>query len=703
MTLKVSGIFSGHILLPQLSVMMKKSFQYQLTLIFLLFGLSLSAQETALNLMPVPEQIEMGEGHFVITKRFSISLTGTYHERLAHEATRFLRRLDQKTALFFDQHKVSGERTNASLTITVERPGEVRLHEDESYQLRVGTESIELNAQTDIGAIRGLETLLQLAGATNGQSTFPVLTINDSPRFHWRGLMMDVARHFMPMDVLYRNMDAMAAVKLNVLHLHLVDDQGFRFPTKAFPELLELSSDGQYYTREDLDDIIAYAHQRGIRVIPEIDVPGHATAILVAFPELGSKDTTYTLERYSGIFDPTLDPTNDAVYDFLDQLFAEVAEVFPDPYFHIGGDENLGRHWNENEDIQAFMKANNLATNHDLQTYFNIRVQKTLNKYGKHTMGWDEIMTPEMPKSAIIHSWRGNWEGMVAKQTLYDAARAGYETVLSNGYYLDLMMPASQHYLVDPAPADMDLTPAERSRILGGEMCMWSELVVPETIDSRLWPRAAAVAERLWSPEEVQDVQDMYRRLAIISLQLEQLGLKHISSRNVILRKLAKSKDIEPLKVLVEVVEPMKGYTRNTNGTLYTTFSPFMLWADAATADATVARVFNEDVERYLSGSLEANQLRTQLDLWSKNHKKVLPIINRSPALLEIESLSENFSRLAVIGLEAIGLIESGGKPSSGWVTQCQQVLEEARENGGRTELQVISGIAMLVDELKGL
>ena len=128
-----------------------------------------------------------------------------------------------------------------------------------------------------------------------------------------------------------------------------------------------------------------------------------------------------------------------------------------------------------------------------------------------------------------------------------------------------------------------------------------------------------------------------------------------------------------------------------------------MLWADAATADATVARVFNEDVERYLSGSLEANQLRTQLDLWSKNHEKVLPIIKRSPALLEIESLSENFSRLAVIGLEAIGLIESGGKPSSGWVTQCQQVLEEARENGGRTELQVISGVAMLVDELKGL
>ncbi|WP_421893751.1 beta-N-acetylhexosaminidase [Marinoscillum sp.] len=683
--------------------MIKKSFQFQLVFVCILFGPYLSAQETGLDLMPVPKQVEIGQGQFILIKDFSISLTGNYHQRLAHEATRFLRRLDQKTALFFTQHKVSGELPGAELIISVERPGEVRLHEDESYQLRIDAESIELKAQTDIGAIRGLETLLQLVGVSNGQSIFPVLTIHDSPRFHWRGLMLDVARHFMPMDVLYRTLDAMAAVKLNVLHLHLVDDQGFRFPTKAFPELLELSTDGQYYTREDLDEIIAYAHQRGIRVIPEIDVPGHATAILVAFPELGSKDTTYTLERFSGIFDPTLDPTNDAVYDFLDELFSEVAEVFPDPYFHIGGDENLGRHWNENEKIQAFMKANNLATNHDLQTYFNIRIQKILNKYGKHTMGWDEIMTPEMPKSAIIHSWRGNWEGMVAKQTLYDAARAGYETVLSNGYYLDLMMPASQHYLVDPAPAEMDLTDAERSRILGGEMCMWSELVIPETIDSRLWPRAAAVAERLWSPEEIRDVQDMYRRLSIISLQLEQLGLKHISSRNAILRKLAKSRDIEPLKVLVEVVEPMKGYTRNTNGTLYTTFSPFMLWADAATADATVARVFNEDVGRYLSGKLEASQLRTQLDVWSNNHKKVLPIIKRSPALSEIESLSENLSKAAAIGLEAIGLIESGGKPSSGWVSRSQQVLEEARENGGRTELQMISGIAMLVDELKGL
>ena len=701
MTLKVSGILSG--LLPQSGRMIKKSFQFQLVFVCILFGPYLSAQETGLDLMPVPKQVEIGEGQFVLNKDFSISLTGNYHQRLAHEATRFLRRLDQKTALFFTQHKVSGELPGAELIINVERPGEVRLHEDESYQLRIDAESIELKAQTDIGAIRGLETLLQLVGVSNGQNIFPVLTIHDSPRFHWRGLMLDVARHFMPMDVLCRTLDAMAAVKLNVLHLHLVDDQGFRFPTKAFPELLELSTDGQYYTREDLDEIIAYAHQRGIRVIPEIDVPGHATAILVAFPELGSKDTTYTLERFSGIFDPTLDPTNDAVYDFLDELFSEVAEVFPDPYFHIGGDENLGRHWNENEEIQAFMKVNNLATNHDLQTYFNIRIQKILNKYGKHTMGWDEIMTPEMPKSAIIHSWRGNWEGMVAKQTLYDAARAGYETVLSNGYYLDLMMPASQHYLVDPAPAEMDLTDAERSRILGGEMCMWSELVIPETIDSRLWPRAAAVAERLWSPEEIRDVQDMYRRLSIISLQLEQLGLKHISSRNAILRKLAKSRDIEPLKVLVEVVEPMKGYTRNTNGTLYTTFSPFMLWADAATADATVARVFNEDVGRYLSGKLEASQLRTQLDLWSNNHKKVLPIIKRSPALSEIESLSENLSKTAAIGLEAIGLIESGGKPSSGWVSRSQQVLEEARENGGRTELQMISGIAMLVDELKGL
>ncbi|MEQ8244988.1 family 20 glycosylhydrolase [Fulvivirga sp.] len=667
----------------------------------LLISSSLNAQQTQYDLMPMPANIKAGNGKLLIDKNFSISLEGNYDERLNKEATRFLRRLDQKTGKFFIQHKVKGKTENAELVISVSQPGKVKLHEDENYAITVSATKIDLKAQTDLGAIRGLETLLQSIEVEEGNYYFKSLIINDNPRFAWRGLMMDVSRHYMPMDVIYRNLDAMAAVKLNVLHLHLSDDQGFRFQSKTFPKLTELASDGLYYTHQELREIIDYADQRGIRVMPEIDVPGHATAILVAFPELGSKDTTYMLERYAGIFDPTLDPTKDEVYVFLKALFEEMSTIFTDEFFHIGGDENMGKHWTESKSIQAFKKKHNLADNHDLHTYFNIRLQKILSQMGRRTMGWEEIMSEKMPESAVIHSWRGENEGTVALKSLNDAAKAGYETILSNGYYLDLMYSTTDHYLVDPIPEGSGLTDEEKKRILGGEMCMWSELVVPETIDSRLWPRAAAIAERLWSPGSVNDLDDMYRRLQITGLELEGLGLKHYTARDVILRKLTKGHDITPLQALVEVVEPMKGYTRNPGGTMYATYSPFTLWADAATADAKVAREFNHNVALYLDGRFDAKALNEQLTIWKANHTKVLSLIELSPVLLEIKELSENLSAIATVGLEAIAFIEKDIAPPAKWYETSKKSLEAARENGGRTELQVVSGIKMLLNQIE--
>ncbi|MTI38784.1 beta-N-acetylhexosaminidase [Fulvivirga lutimaris] len=667
----------------------------------LLLSSTLNAQQTQYYHMPMPANIKAGNGKLLIDKNFSISLEGRYDERLTKEASRFLRRLDQKSGRFFIQHKVTGETENAELVISVSQPGEIKLHEDESYSITVSPTKIDLKAKTDLGAIRGLETLLQSIEVEEGNYYFKSLIINDNPRFAWRGLMLDVSRHYMPMDVIYRNLDAMAAVKLNVLHLHLSDDQGFRFQSKTFPKLTEVASDGLYYTHQELRDIISYADQRGIRVMPEIDVPGHATAMLVAFPELGSKDTTYTLERYAGIFDPTLDPTKDEVYVFLKALFEEMSTIFTDDFFHIGGDENMGKHWTESKSIQEFKKKHNLADNHDLHTYFNLRLQKVLAELGKRTMGWEEIMTTKMPKSAVIHSWRGENEGTAARKSLNEAAKSGYETILSNGYYLDLMYSTADHYLVDPIPEGSELSDEEKKRILGGEMCMWSELVVPETIDSRLWPRAAAIAERLWSPGSVNDVDDMYRRLEIIGLELEELGLKHYTARSVILRKLTKGHDITPLRTLVEVVEPMKGYTRNPGGTMYATYSPFSLWADAATADAKVAREFNNNVNLYLAGNFDAKGLAEQLTLWKKNHTKVLSLIERSPVLLEIKELSENLSITATIGLEAIAFIEKDIALPAKWYETSKKSLEAALENGGRTELQVISGIKMLVNQVE--
>lgn len=663
---------------------------------------TITLAQAELPLMPYPSNIEVTDGKYYLDQSFQINLGEVATKRLKEESSLFIKQLVEQTGLFLNYGQVNNESHGADLIISITRPGSVAIGEDESYQLAVNESGIALNATTDIGAARGLMTLLQLIDGDEKGYYIPHVTIEDAPRFQWRGLMLDVARHYLPLETLYRNIDAMAAVKLNVLHLHLSDDQGFRFESKLFPDLNIKGTDGNYYTQGELKDLIAYADQRGIMIIPEIDVPGHATAILTAFPEFGSKDTTYVLERFAGIFDPTLDPTNEEVYVFLDKLFGEIIEVFPAPYFHIGGDENLGKHWDQNADIQAFMRSKGLETNHELQSYFNLRLQQILNKYDRRMMGWEEIQTNELEESAVIHSWRGEWEGTEPRASLYHAASEGYETILSNGYYLDLIFSAADSYKVDPAPSSADLTEEERQRILGGEICMWSELVIPQTIDSRLWPRAAAIAERFWSPEVINDVDDMYARLEVISLWLENFGLKHISSPNRILRKLAAGHDTAPLERLVGLVEPMKGYTRNPGGTMYNTFSPYTKWADAATADALGARKLNNQIDCYLNGKIGCGDIKSDLKDLSDNHDKVLAIIQDSPSLREIQQLSFNTSEVASLALEAINYMETNAKPSPKWFTAAKELLTNASEQGGRTELQIVSGVTNLVAALEG-
>lgn len=653
-------------------------------------------------LMPQPKEVKSLNGSFRIEKAFSVSIEGNYHPRLAKEATQFMRRLDNQTGSFFEQQKVLGASEKAELQVKVQRPGKVALHEDESYVLTVNKSGIRLTANTDLGAIRGLFTLTQLVQGDQAGYYFPFVEITDSPRFPWRGLMLDAARHFMPLHVVYRNIDAMASVKLNVLHFHLSDDQGFRFESKVYPELIKKGSDGNYYTQKQLRELVEYADQKGIRIVPEIDVPGHATAILTAYPQLGSKDTTYHLERFAGIFNPTLDPTNEEVYIFLENLFKELTQIFPDPYYHIGGDENSGKHWDENRGIQEFMTKKGLSSNHELQGYFNIKLQKILSGLGKKTMGWEEIMAPGLDNSALIHSWKGAWEGTVPRKSLNEAAKAGFETILSNGYYLDLMSSTKSHYLMDPAPDSADLTAEERAKILGGEMCMWSELVTAESLESRLWPRAAAIAERFWSPEEVNDVDDMYSRLEVVNRKLEIYGLNHISNPNRIVRKLADGNSPQPIYTLLNVVGPMQGYTRNPGGTMYNTFAPYSLWADAAIADPKVARDFNQCIAQYISGSIGCEQIKEDLKLWSSNHERLLPIIQKSPVLREIEELSANFSQVSQIGLETFAYLETNQSPKKQWFVRSRETLKAASEQGGRTELQILVGLSHLVDYMEG-
>ncbi|MBI1894072.1 MAG: family 20 glycosylhydrolase, partial [Candidatus Rokubacteria bacterium] len=455
---------------------------------------------------------------------------------------------------------------------------------------------------------------------------------------------------------------------------------------------------GQYFTYEQTREILHYAEARGIRVVPEFDLPGHETSWFVGYPQYASAPGPYRIEDYFGIFDPVFDPTQEGTYEFLEKFLGEMTALFPDDYVHVGGDENTGVHWKQNPRIQAFMKAHNLKSTEELQAHFTTRVARILEAHGKKTVGWEEILAPGLPQSAVIQSWRG-------RDSLYKAARQGYGTILSNGYYIDLMEPAKQHYLSDPIPPDVTLPEAVRKHILGGEATMWSELVSPLTVDSRIWPRTAAIAERLWSPASVKDVDFMYQRLSVISRYLELVGTTHIRNQTVLLRQLAGQDEIGPLRILVDVIEPLKGYERNKDGKLYTRHSPLTLIADAATADAPDARQFGQAVERYLAdpaASTAASAIRRYLRSWIANAPVLLNIMARAPALHEVRPMVVNLKDLAEIGVQALDALEAGRTTPSAWAGQAQQVIARARQSYGRTELMVVDAVDRLVKKAKG-
>ncbi|WP_434037366.1 beta-N-acetylhexosaminidase [Formosa sp. 4Alg 33] len=632
-----------------------------LLIIIITFNSALSHAQDALastyDLMPWPKNIQDTKQNLPITENLTISIDGPAQDRVRFVATSFLRRLSGRTGVFINSGFPTSAKANPNATIKIsyKNEGKLTINNDESYQLNVSNSGATITANTDIGALRGIETLLQLTSNDATTYYFKGASISDAPRFVWRGLMIDVSRHFHPVHVIKRNLEAMASVKMNVFHWHLIDDQGIRIESKVYPQLTDLASDGLFYTQNQIKDVVAYASKLGIRVVPEIDVPGHATAILTAFPELGSKPgASYSVERYSGVFDPTLDPTNDNTYVFLENLFTEIAPLFPDTYFHIGGDENEGKHWDANENIQKFKKAHNLKTNHDLQTYFNIKLEKVLNKLGKNLVGWDEIMTPTMPTTAVIHSWRSENEGLPKGGSLIEAAKQGYNTILSNGFYIDRMESVIKHYQNEPI-GDIQLTTEEQARILGGEATMWSELTTSETIDSRIWPRTAAIAERLWSQKDVNDVDNMLKRLDVISYRLEELGITHIKNKAVLLRNLSNNQDISSLETLMNICEPLKIYSRNQGGTEYKTFSPFRLFADACTVDAKDAVKFNRLVKSYIASPTENTKAKliVYLKHWSKNYE-TFSKLEKSPLLNDLDSLSKNLSEASSIILQKL-------------------------------------------------
>ena len=579
--------------------------------------------------------------------------------------------------------------------VQCDRAGEIipSLNENESYSLEVNDKQARLVAPTVVGALRGLETFLQLLQGDRDGYYLPAIKIQDQPRFPWRGLLIDVARHYEPMEVLKRNLDAMAAVKLNVFHWHLTEDQGFRVESKKYPKLHTLGSDGLFYTQDQVREIITYARDRGIRVVPEFDIPGHSTSWLVAYPEIGSAPGPYKIERGAGIFEPALDPTREQTYKFLDTFLGEMAGLFPDEYMHIGGDENEGKQWDRNPQIQAFMKEKSIKDNHALQAYFNQRILKILQKHHKKMIGWDEILHPDLPKDAVIQSWRG-------PASLAEAAKKGYNGILSAGYYIDLILPASQHYLADPIPPDTSLTAEEAKHILGGEATMWGEWVSPETIDSRIWPRTAAIAERLWSPRNVTDIEDMYRRLSVVSRQLEELGLTHERNYGMLLRRLAASENTASLRTLTSIIEPVKQYRRYQMRP-QTMLSPLTGLVDAARPDSETARDFNSNVDAFLSDAprfaLYRSKLERALAEWQMASRTLGPMIDQSPALQEARPLANDLSAIAESGLEALSYLSSGNTPTTEWRQTQLAKLDEAAKPKAALEFVVLTSVRKLV------
>jgi hexosaminidase len=672
------------------------------TILLLMSSVSFSQTASSVtfvnNLMPEPASLTSAAGGLVLTPQFRAATTGFDDSRLDGAIARTVQELRQKTGLELSTEKTTAA-AGAQLTVAVKGAGEKiqSVDEDESYSLTVTPAGASIEAPTVVGALHGLQTLVQLVQPSGSEYVLPVVSIHDSPRFVWRGLMIDCGRHFEPMDVLKRTLDGMAAVKLNVFHWHLTEDQGFRIESKLYPKLTGIGSDGLFYTQEDAREIVRYARERGIRVVPEFEMPGHSTAWQVAYPALASGTAPTAVRREFGIAPFALDPTREETYRFLASFLGEMVTIFPDPYVHIGGDETPAPDWKTNPRIVAFMKAHQLKDSEALQAYFNTRVLKLLTGLHRHMLGWDEILNPALPRDVVIQSWRG--EASLAK-----GAQEGFQGILSAPYYLDAMKTAGTHYLADPLPSSSPLTPEQRKLILGGEVCMWGEQLDAHTIDSRVWPRTAAIAERFWSPESVTDVDDMYRRLDVVSVQLEGLGLHHLSQEGAGLRELAGTQEIGQLRVFASVLEPVSFHERyqQQKTSQLTVLDRFV---DAVRPDPPS----RYEIERLTRDFLKAPQTdaasQSGLNHWFETMGASVPTVElqmqQSARLAEVRPRAEQLPELAKTGLEAVRFLSSGAKAPGGWKQSGLAQIEAAKKPSAIVRFTFIDSLTALVNAVQ--
>ena len=646
-----------------------------------------------LPLLPVPATVVVHEGTLPIDEGFTVGFAGVRDPRLTRAVERFLARLKARTGLPVRPTPIPAGTGTLQVRCTQLESEMLSESADERYTLDVTPQGARLEAATPTGILRGLATMQQLVRTGPDGIRARAGHVEDAPRFAWRGLMLDVSRHFAATDAILRTLDAMESVKLNVLHLHLSDNEGFRVESRRYPRLTAYpSSGGQFYTQAEIRVLVAAARDRGIRVVPEFEMPGHVQSILIAYPALGSGPALLTRGRGPDTMKAALDPSRESTYRFLTGLLGEMATLFPDAAVHVAGDEVQGEHWLGNAGIQAFMRQRGFTSAHELQGYFTKRVAAILSALGKTPIVWDEALGPDLPKNAVVQAWRSS-------KMVQRAAAAGHRTIVSAGYYLDRGLPATDHHDVDPldtramgVPKEMlqtvkgtplepyvtdamvaadapALTDEERARVVGGEAAMWTELVPDGHLEMHTWPRAAAVAERLWSPPAAaRDATAFVRRLELVSTDLELQGLEHRAAGMRALRRLAADGDVAPLITLAEAVEPLKHLGRlmplmqaamaGQTSTAY--FPPMNRFSDAVPPESPVARAFNDAASHYAGRDAAGAFLRAWLETWRDNDAAFRQTAARSALLAEMTPVSGEVKRLAEVGLEALAALEAG-------------------------------------------
>jgi len=596
--------------------------------LFLALTFTLTAQKV--TVLPIPQKVSAQQSTFRIDRKFNFDLSSLPSLRIQNAVKRLQINWEKKT---LQKVTNSASKTN-DLLLLIDSNWKGSSNSLEEYELQISN-MIQIKAKTEIGLFHGLETLAQLIQSDAKGYFLPLLTISDWPRFERRGLMIDVARHFIPLDQVLRSLDALAASKMNVLHLHLSDDEGFRVESKVYPQLHLKGSNGEFFTQEEIKEIVDYAADRGIEVIPEFDLPGHSQSWFVGHPELASEKKEYKIgprfiieegkpmnmmaimQLMNSQATPTINPAEEKTYQFIEKLFKEMTSLYPSPYIHIGMDENNGVAWKNNPQIQAFMKRKNIPNEHELQAYFGDRLNKIVNKLGKSTIVWEDAFHPAISSNITIQLWKPALMGKVLQVGEVEAKQN--KTIISRGFYLDYFMPSAFHYM------NLEILNLKSDEgVLGGEAAIWSELVDKNNFELRIWPRTIAVAARLWSSKDEQNVDQFYDLLPAFDRHLTSIGLKHHAQSESHLKTLLNGDLNDMDRQFFGLVAPVKGFKRLMGLVGQPTvnqFSHFNQFADALPSDSFLKWEFRKMVKEYLqdqSNLTLRGKIMEQLALWIK-------------------------------------------------------------------------------------